>query len=66
MVKKNKQVVSTFFGSKNEKANLDLIQNLFTQHYQIIDLAQLDVDKAAAVNIKKESITLDKSFRVLR
>ncbi len=64
-MKKNKQVVSTFFGRQNEKAELDLIQNLFAQHYQIIDLAQLDVDKAAAANIKK-SITLDKSFRVLR
>ena len=29
MVKKNKQVVSTFFGRQNEKADLDLIQNLF-------------------------------------
>ena len=50
--KQNKQHVMKFFALQNQMADVKLIRHMFADHYQISDLAALDVKPHAAADIE--------------
>ena len=58
----NRTVIENFFDLQNKFADLNKIRSLFTADYQIRDLADSDVSKQSAANIKERIENFRKKF----